>query len=64
MKASSVQKLDKAIWALAGLVAILSLLIASLIVAHSEAKPASKALSKIEESRNRVTGAPESRGRL
>ena len=64
MKASSVQKLNKAIWALAGLVAILSLLIASLIVAQSAAKPAPKALSKIEESRNRVTGAPESRGRL
>jgi hypothetical protein len=64
MKASSVQKLNKAIWAVAVLVAIVSLLIASLIVAQSAAKPASKALAKIEESRNRVTGAPESRGRL
>jgi hypothetical protein len=45
MKRSSLVKLNKMIWALAGVVAVLSLVIVSLFVAQSAAKPTSKAPS-------------------
>jgi hypothetical protein len=45
MKRSSLLKLNKMIWALAGVVAVLSLVIVSLFLAQSAAEPTSKAPS-------------------